>query len=486
MTDDIPLTDDLRLYLKETHHEPVYGGGFDQELIIELKKLDSNFDVAEYKKAVKEFYEWFENEKSILEEKYAHTSKEARIIAAKDLIEFILEAKKKWDEILQPELIGEWEGTSKFSSIGKISSGGVTIPMEASAVSDMRIEMKSLAENAERLMIDGKETNGKASFIAGPAMGLPPGTPIGRLINTKANFTSDVKGVFSENRAYLFVGMDFGLQTARAIETEHGPMLRANVFSGGERTNQAYIKAVAIFGLIGFNISIPKITASRFHHLILLGIEQFDPMKYLIEYFKQYVITIDTERLAQLTNNPKNDHIIAKSTIDLLLETHSYGIALGIPPDTFNDVLLVFKNPQSLYDKWFREWFFLGLMYHNEQVASHNKDIFSLLGRFLFILKAAQERFREVFSEQPFEDEGLFIPSHILDSAYKPYYIESVEAWKRTISEDSSELELALEWLKYQSDYYAGAIVSLECCLEIGLRPEPPRAQFEFEALGGE
>ena len=454
----------------------------DHEIRLKLKPTSLNQEWQNYQQAVKKFHEWFKKEKEKLEDKYDIASAGAKINAAKKLIVFILEAEIKWQKICRPTS-GTWEGKRKETFKAKFY-GNIDFVMVVTA--DIKIEIMKPRYPGGPSVIEGIIDNSKLTMNVDS-----PIPAVKNLMDGTVSYSGVIIGLAEED----FINLTSGMVYEKAnVAFGDGKIINLSAVWTGENL-RAFFNSYAIVLRMNLRspfISLPKmpnVHFAIFDKVFLHGVEDFDPMPYYIKYFKFYVNAIDNYRSIQFDQKPVGEkHLLAEDTIKELLSAAALGQTLGegIPDQVYIELRLIFNNPYSLYDKWFRLWFSVGYEEKHINVQNNPGNVQYLEDRFNFVLRACDKRDLGTFSDQLFIDFGLIIPGgKLLEETYEPYYIRSVEVWKEKITNNAANVTAALDWIISQSIYRAEMIFSMDFCMKIGLRPIPPKAQVEFERLGG-
>lgn len=378
---------------------------------------------------------------------------------------------------------GTWEGKRKEVFKG-IYPGNIEVII--SVTEDINIEIIEPIYPGGPSVIEGLIYNSKLTLNIDS-----PNPVFENLMDGTVSYSGVIIGLAEEDFIRLTLGMVYEKAN---ISVGDGKIMKLGAVWRGENL-RAFVNSyvfVLSMNLRTKFISLPKMPNVHFamyDKLFLYGVEDFDPMPYYIKYFKFYVLAIDDYRSIQFDQKPVGEkHLLAEDTIKELLSAAALGQSLGegIPDQVYLELRLILNNPNSLYDKWFRLWFSAGYEEKHINVQNNPGNVQYLEERFNFVLGACDKRDHGTFSDQPFIDFGLIIPGgKLLEETYEPYYIRSVEVWKEKITNNPANVNAALEWIFLQSMYRAEMIFSMDFCMGIGLRPIPPKAQVEFETLGG-
>ncbi|HUT82147.1 MAG TPA: hypothetical protein VMZ29_13175 [Candidatus Bathyarchaeia archaeon] len=442
---------------------PIAGGFIVIDELLNLKLTDEQEFWEQYKQEVSDFYDWFAETKDQVEAEFKSRSGEAKIAASKKLISFILEAQEKWLEIQRPSS-GEWLGELTI----KLTPQGMQFPISGSVSAQFQMELNPPTYPLGPSIIKGTISDG---FTKIDLTGL----------DASGDFAGEIVGITEKNKARICAKLRYSKIMVENPFKQNTPLAIFNRVD-----NHTFIVVWNAFeSLLG---PMPPVAAgdeSIYYELELQGLsEDFEYEPYLIKYYKWHVQTFNEVRKVMFDSIPSasvKKHVFAYETIYLLREILAEGLSLGIPDNILREIGLELMNEQSLFDKWFRLWFPAALDFWNNKIQQQN-SIENLSNRVKFIIEAALEQEVGFFSKQPFIDFKLTIPGSTLDSAYKAYYLPSVDDWLNKIKKDNTQAKPALEWLAQQSTL-AGGTISTKVCMEIGLLPPPPKAQQQFIEL---
>ncbi|MBN1329067.1 MAG: hypothetical protein JXA54_06300 [Candidatus Heimdallarchaeota archaeon] len=441
----------------------IAGGVIIIDELLNLKLTDEQEFWEQYKQEVSDFYDWFDETKDQVEAEFKSQSGEAKIAASKKLISFILEAQEKWLEIQCPSS-GEWLGELTI----KLTPQGIQFPISGSVSAQFQMELNPPTYPLGPSIIKGTISDGSTKIdVTG--------------LDASGDFAGEIVGIAEKNVARICTKFRYSKIMIENPFKQNTPLAIFNRVD-----NHTFVGVWKAFeSILG---PMPPIAAgdeSIYYELKLQGLaEDFEYEPYLIKYYTWHVQTFNEVRKAIFDSIPSESmkkHVFAFETIELLREIWTDGIALGIPENIQREVGLVLMNEQSLFDKWFRLWFPAALGFWNNKIQQQ-KTIENLSNRVKFILEAAMEQEVGFFSKQPFIDFNLTVPGSTLDSAYKAYYLASVDDWLKKIKKDNSQATSALDWILQQSILAEGTI-STKACMEIGLLPPPPKAQQQFLEL---
>lgn len=455
---------------------------------------DPNDQQREYEEAKREFKEWFEDTKAVLEEEFSQATGDAKIQAAMNLVIFIIEAEKRWEAIKLPQS-GTWKGKleSNFNFIGGISVLPLRMSGKGNGTEDITLTITRDSPGSSVGEVKGQIEYGTWSAEIIHILS-PPGWIIGRM-RGKGRYNGTLTGVASFPKARITYQeresdseMDFFLLTSIGFMKKTGSRIlgRIVVFCPGlgDRWERHEIKIDEPY----------ESPPGRLMELTLVGdYEEIDLWEYLIRYFTQYVGTIDDVKGAQFAGRAPNhasQSAKARESLDLLLGAESFGFAAGVPLWVIEDAGLAHRNEASHYDKWFQRWFVKAMDDWNERINSlpgiTQAKVDLMLERFNFVVGIILDHpLLAIISETLINDLGLYSGSWLVDDNYEAYYNTAVQLWVSLIQSDPPLLQSALEWLDNQVFFASMTVISSALVEELGLSSVPPAGETVLRQAAG-
>lgn len=447
----------------------------------EIKVSPKGVDLQAYERKIQEFIDWFEEQRVDLERDYDRATGEKKIEAAMELIDFIKEAVKKWNEIACPPP-GPWEGTKKVTWSYFLGVGGI-IQFKLEMTADIKIKIKKPVTPSSPSRIEGELENQKTKIdidcpipfmdlsilqsgtIVGLAEIAPPRAETCSLVKNIANLH-----VITETKNVGVVAGGIGF----------GPLFKMT-WSRGSST--AFINVADIFG---YQAPLYLNPHDENYKLTLEGLSLFDPQPHFIKYFRYYVRTLDEERFFTFDTTPIGvKHLIAFKTFNDMMGALALSESICIP-DAICEVLNLWPTKEnSLFDRWFDLWFTEGLRYYDLKVLENPNDLVRLFERFNWVLKMGEVKQLAIVSDALFERHELGYRQPLNDYTYEPYYVKAVEEWIRTITADSNQKGPALAWLLVQEYTVAVLCISDQAGIDLGLVPPPADARLKFMQAAG-
>jgi hypothetical protein len=336
----------------------------------DLRLVNGKQQWQEYEQAKHDFYEWFKKEKGLLESIFHQTTGDAKIGAAKALLDFVLEAIIRWQEIKLPSS-GTWEGDFNYRMSAVLSFPSVpAITVSGKMHGKVRLALYPPLSSSGPPRVLGELTDGKMEvdlpipfmFSATKAFGQFRGDLAGQVdIDWIPGSPITAKGFlsFQTKKIDIAIAGPFGMV---AGGTSH------RVGSGG-------MKGRLFLRILGYPIQEKPLHISKektdfelpFKLFLQEQDEEIDFKKLLNEYYIQYVMTIDEVRTIQYQGLQEKQIELALETFELLLEALAFGQAIGIDSSAIAQTRLIPGSENSLFDKWFRLYINAGFKYGDSE-----------------------------------------------------------------------------------------------------------------------
>jgi len=435
-----------------------------------------------YEEAKQEFQEWFEETQEQLEDEFVAASGDAKIVAGRRLIEFVLEAEVRWERIKMPTS-GSWSGPY----------------MVTTTVTGMGFNASVTAQGAMTLVLEEDAPGSTGAKVTGT---IPAGT-------TEGEFTLGFPGVvFSAGEIEQTwegeaVGSARNLTVDGLLDTyiityegvvAAAPGTAVYLYgSDGRMTSQGYVvDELRNLYLIDQRTSPYE---SRIEHLLELTMtgrnEELDLRDLLIQYFIQYVLTIDAVKISEYAGAsvPAIRREIALGAFNLCVGADAIADAAGLPLGIPESVGLERRVPGSLYDRWFERYFESGLAHHDQVVNGHTSITEARVGaeldRLNFVVRHVDHGWEALVSEELMNELELWFESPLLDRTYRPYHDDGLSLWVTRLNADPSLLGEALVWLDAQVWVAKGAFISEGLANVLGLLATPPVDDATLRAAAG-
>lgn len=433
----------------------------------------------EYEAAKKEFERWFDETRVRLEDAFNTATGDAKIAAAKALINFVFEAERRFEEIRQPRS-GTWKG--RYSQTITITAAVQLINVKIVNLGEMTLSLLDEGTSASASPVEGGIEGGtsRIDFGAGP----PGPAPLVKGASD-SSWEGPLIGLAEAGNARVIIRVhQKDVEAAFGVVGGLGGYGRATEGRGaGSAFYMDELRRIYLLKETPFSYANtwdePEIELS------LTGRdEMFDAREYLDRYFRLYVGAIES---AELEKFARAQGHAAKSgealrAINLFIEASALGDAAGVDLGVMDDAGLGHQDPDSHFDEWFRKWFAEAMADWDERVGSAAADTKAeaARGRHGFAVKTIFYADYGLFSEALFRELGLFRQSPLMDSTYKAYYDLAFAMWLGRVRNDRAQLSPSLAWLSQQTAYAGTGFISPGLARALGLTSAPPAGEAEL------
>ena len=431
----------------------------------------------DYQQELQEFCQWFEDSENERTNNFDSAQGDAKIEAALKLVELIIEAYYRWDQIVQP-LTGEWEGDYQT----KIYMPPPFLELSVEQKGRMKLSVTDTSDTKVGLKVQGELKDGEFKSLLRV---YSEGAPF-LVLEQEGKFEIAVLGVAVGNLASVVIadkilefesGLNFG-----------GFFVGYSDYVGGVMTTEVYaisdLEAILLGGGQSYhNFHYDNYTF--FTRTVFDG--ELDLSERLNRYFRQYVFTIDDIKWNQYSaqTEPKAQASIALETFNLLMMAEQHGERAGVDLEVIESTGLERRAPNSLYDQWFARWIPKAMQVWDEKVnnaVSESEKSVIMEGRLNFLLEKIYYDFDAIVSTELLESLQLYEGSPLVDQTYQSYFLTTFTLWKTKVQADSSQLSAATAWLDVQIDSVQ-IFISVGLYTQLGLNtPEVLRQELQSAA----